>query len=392
MSFLGTLQADLRERQIYPAVVVLGVLAIGIPVAAPIVLGKVSTPPATASLIPHVQPPAGVTPPQRELTDLATVPPPRWIVRKGSEPDPFREKTISSGGKTAASSRSSGAPASAPKSRPKSTTKTTTTTTKTHTTSSGGTAPKSTGTSKTTTTGSKTTSTGSKTTTKPATGGSSQGSSQPAQGTGTSGPASLKPDQAYTVSIDTKDANGVHTLSDVVRLAPLPAAQSPEVIYLGVVQGGKKAAFLFTNAIAVSSKSAAGLTCLPSNSDCQIVELEPRQGLSLYPTSNSALIATFTFELVSIGATTYSSDFAAMQARDAVSTAGQTLLPLSNSTELSSLTFSAKIGALVHHSGGSSGNSTGSTGSTGTTGTTGVTGNSSNSQAVGIAFAVSPPR
>jgi uncharacterized membrane protein YgcG len=209
------------------------------------------------------------------------------------------------------------------------------------------------------------------------------------------GPASLKSDQAYTVDIDTKDAQGVHTLSDVVRLAPLPAAQSPEVIYLGVLKGGKKAAFLFTNTIAVSSKSAAGLTCLPSNSACQIIELSPGDGMSLYPTSNSALIATFSFELVSIGAKSYSSAAAATQARDAVSTAGQTLLPLSNSSELSTLTFSDKLGALVHHaapSGGSGGGSRGSSGPSGATGSTGSTGatgaSGGDSVSVGIAFAV----
>ena len=42
-----------------------------------------------------------------------------------------------------------------------------------------------------------------------------------------------------------------------MRLAPLPAAQSPEVIFLGVLKGGKKAVFLFTNAVKVSSRPAA---------------------------------------------------------------------------------------------------------------------------------------
>jgi hypothetical protein len=162
-----------------------------------------------------------------------------------------------------------------------------------------------------------------------------------------------------------------------------------------VLQGGQKAAFLFTNAIAVSSKDS-GLTCLPSTSDCQIVELSPGQGLSLYPTANTALIATFSFELVSIGATSYSSDSAATAARNAVSTAGQTLLPLSSSTALATLRFESKLGALVHHaapSGGSSNSgSTGSSGSTGATGATGASGASAgtDSQARAIAFAVRP--
>jgi hypothetical protein len=169
------------------------------------------------------------------------------------------------------------------------------------------------------------------------------------------------------VNIDTKDAKGTHALTNVVRLAPLPAAQSPELIYLGVLSGGKKAAFLFTNAVKVSAQAGSSLTCLPSNDDCQIVELSPGQGMSLAPTSNTALIATFTFELMSISAQTFPSAGDALAARDAVSTTGQALLPLSTSTALETLRFDDKVGALVKQSPPTAG-SIGTTGSTGSTG------------------------
>jgi hypothetical protein len=358
VNFFKTLQADLRERQIFPAVVVLAVLAIAIPMAAPTFFGKVTAPAPGASVVPPIHTPTGVASPQQELADLSAIPAPQSVLRHGAEPDPFREAT-SAAGKTAASSGTSTSPSTrAAKTTPAQTTPVTTTPVTT--------TPK---------------------TTKPDTKGSTGStgpSSAPSSGSPVTGPDTLKADQAYTVDIDTKDAQGVHTLSDVVRLAPLPAAQSPEVIYLGVLQGGKKVAFLFTNAIAVSSKGANALTCLPSTSACQILELSPGQGMSLYPTANSALIATFSFELVSIGAKTYSSADDALQARDAVSTAGQTLLPLTNSTELSTLTFSDKLGALVHHSVAPSG-PTGPTGATGSTGSSGPT----ESVSSGVAFAVS---
>jgi cell division septation protein DedD len=342
MSFFKTLLADLRERQILPAVVVLAALAIAIPIGAPKLFGGVSAPAPGSTAVPQVQLPTGVTSPQQELADLSTTPSPQAVLRHGAEPDPFRVAGAS--GKAAVASGSVAK---------KSTTSTSTTTT-------------------TTTTPVTTTP---KPTTKPSTGASGATGSSGATGTPVTGPATLKSDQAYSVDIDTKDATGVHTLSDVVRLAPLPAADSPEVIFLGVLKGGQKAAFLFTNAIAVSSKPGNGLTCLPSTSACQIIELSPGQGLSLYPTANTALISTFSFELVSIGATTYASDGDANQARNAVSTAGQTLLPLSNSSELSTLSFESKIGALVHHTApsGSHGGSTGSTGATGSTGSSGST-------------------
>jgi hypothetical protein len=379
MRFLRAVQTDLRERQIFPAVVVLAVLAVAIPIVASLTLNKVTPPPPMGAAPAPVVTPKGVKSPSQELAALDTTVT-TTTTRHGAEPNPFRENAASTSGSTQAASS-------------KVTTKTvTTTTTPTTKTPTKPAVPKAT----------------SRPTSRPvskpgssSTGATGSSGSAPATGTPVTGPATLKADQAYSVDIDTKDATGVHVLSDVVRLAPLPDAESPEVIFLGALQGGKKAAFLFTNAIAVTSKNT-GLTCLPSSSDCQIVELSPGEGLSLYPTADTALIATFSFELVSIGATSYSSDSAATTARNAVSTAGQTLLPLSSSPELDTFSFDSKLGALVHHSAPSGGSSnTGSTGSSGATGATGATGSSgssgssgstagTDSQAQAVAFAVHP--
>jgi hypothetical protein len=212
------------------------------------------------------------------------------------------------------------------------------------------------------------------------------------------GPAVLDSTQAYTVDIETKDATGLHALTNVVRLAPLPAAQSPEVIYLGVLKGGMKAAFQFVDPVKVTGKLATTLTCLPSTDDCQIVELSPGQAMSLEPSSDPALVATFTFELKSIGAANFSSSAAADSARSAVSSAGQTLLPLLSSTASKTLRFDAKLGALVHQNapgGGSSGSTgasgaSGSTGSSGATGSTAATGSSGSTGTTGDQLAGAP--
>ncbi len=397
MKFLRTLLTDLRERQILPAVVLLAVLAVAIPIGASILLSKVSAPAPVSIIEPRVVLPKGVVAPSKELAALTTVTPVSSITRRGSEPNPFRQAGGSSGSST---------PAVSTPSKAATTTKTKSTTT----TTPAKTTPAKTTPAKTTpakTTPAKTTpATTTPAKTKPATGsttpsGSSGGSGiTPATTTPTTGPASLKSTQAYSVNIDTKDANGLHVLADVVRLAPLPAAESPELIYLGVLQGGKKAAFLFTNSVKVSNQTGSQPTCLPSADDCQLVELSPGQGMKLAPTSNTALITTFTFELMSIGVTDYSSADAAQQARDAVSTAGQTLLPLSNSTELQTLRFDDKIGALVHQNAPSSPptgatGSSGSTAATGSSGSTGASGGSSgNAERFpnGVAFVLSPLR
>jgi len=383
MKFLRTLHIDLRERQILPAVVLLAVLAVAIPIGASILLSKVSAPPPVSITEPRVVLPKGVLPPSKELASLTTVVPTSSITRRGAEPNPFREAT--SAGSTPAGSTPAKANATT---KAKSTTPTTT---------PAKTTPA-------TTTPAKTTPPTGSTTPSGSSGSSGITPAKPVAPT--TGPATLKSTQAYSVNIDTKDANGLHVLTDVVRLAPLPAAESPELIYLGVLQGGKKAVFLFTNSVKVSNQTGSQLTCLPSPDDCQIVELSPGQGMKLAPTANTALITTFTFELMSIGATNYSSASAAKQARDAVSTAGQTLVPLSNSTELQTLRFDDKIGALVHQNAPSTPptGATGSSGSTGSTGPTAATGGSGSTGATGgssgnaerfpnaVAFVLSPVR
>ena len=383
MKFLRTLHIDLRERQILPAVVLLAVLAVAIPIGASILLSKVSAPPPVSITEPRVVLPKGVLPPSKELASLTTVVPTSSITRRGAEPNPFREAT--SAGSTPAGSTPAKANATT---KAKSTTPTTT---------PAKTTPA-------TTTPAKTTPPTGSTTPSGSSGSSGITPAKPVAPT--TGPATLKSTQAYSVNIDTKDANGLHVLTDVVRLAPLPAAESPELIYLGVLQGGKKAVFLFTNSVKVSNQTGSQLTCLPSADDCQIVELSPGQGMKLAPTANTALITTFTFELMSIGATNYSSASAAKQARDAVSTAGQTLVPLSNSTELQTLRFDDKIGALVHQNAPSTPptGATGSSGSTGSTGPTAATGGSGSTGATGgssgnaerfpnaVAFVLSPVR
>jgi hypothetical protein len=406
MKFLQTLNADLRERQILPAVLVLAVLAIAIPIVASLALSKSTTPAQPTVAEQPVSLPKGVAPPTRELVLLTSPTSVKAKTRSGSEPNPFRVASVSGSASaptksstttsSSSGSRSTGA-TTIPSQPPPSTTPTTTTRTTPTRTAPAKTAPKVTPSKPPTT---KPKSTTPKHQTKP-NGGSAAKPTPLATATPTTGPATLKPSQAYTVNIDTKDANGAHALSDVVRLAPLPAAQTPEVIYLGVVSGGKMAAFLFTNAVKVSGASSQDLNCLPSNDDCQIVELSPGQGMRLTPTSNTALISSFTFELMSISAQNFASASSATQARDAVSTAGQTLLPLYDSPALQSLRFDAQLGALVHHSvpSGGAGGSTGSSGATaatGTTGTTGTTGSGGTSNAerpgLRVTFAAAPLR
>jgi hypothetical protein len=389
VKFARELMADLRERQILPAVVVLALLAVAIPIAASKALSKVtvpSVPPVSSGAAPTVR--KGLPTPSRELAVLNPTPTTQHSFA-GKEVNPFREGARPLGSKAPASGKTvattSGSPSSTTTSSPSkttstpphTTTKTQTTTTTTHTAPPTHTStPTHTHTPTHTTTTHTTTTQTTTTTSVTSTRTSSVGT---AEVTPTVGPAVLKSTQAYSVTLDTSDAKGTHVLTDVERLTPLPAAQSPEIIFLGVLKGGGKAVFLFTNTVAVSGGSSIGKACLPSASDCQIVEFAPGQGIRLEPSSNSALIATFTFTVASIGATNYANAATATAARDAVSSSGQALLPQSGSIELPAFHFAPAIGALVFKAP----SATGSTGTSGETGATAPNGSTGSTTAVG---------
>jgi hypothetical protein len=191
------------------------------------------------------------------------------------------------------------------------------------------------------------------------------------------GPATLSATQAYTTKLETSDAHGQHVLTEVVRLAPLPAAESAEVIFLGVLAGGKKAVFLFTAPVHLASGSTTGAACYPSATDCQIVALAPGQGMKLTSTPDSAPAAPFTFTVESIGAAGFANAATASAERKETSSAGATLLPLHDSSALGAFHFDSARGALVFEPQPASGASgaTGATGSSGDAGTAaGVTG------------------
>ncbi len=373
MKLIRSMLTDLRERQILPAVVLLALLAFAVPIGAAIILSKVTTPPPAPVSPSSVKLPAGLVAPADELAVLNGKPP-TSTTRHGSQQNPFGVGSGSGG----SSSGSNNPPPAV---------HTTTTVTVTHTAVATTTQTRTqTATRTTTATHTTTATTGTKTTT---TATKTTGSGAPL-----TGPATLSSSQAYTVALNTKDAQGTHVLSNVVRLAPLPAAQSPEVVFLGVLKGGKKAVFLFANPVKFSGTS--GETCLPSPAACQIIELGPGQGMKLAPASNTALIATFTFAVGSIGAKTYSSASAALGARNATSSSGQTLLPLIGSTELADFHFDSAIGALNFKNGSSGSGSTGANGSSAIVGSGAPSGGQSGSPTSALAprrtFTLAPAR
>jgi hypothetical protein len=92
-------------------------------------------------------------------------------------------------------------------------------------------------------------------------------------GTGTTTPAAPQTDALDTyhvslrVGVTTKPLRSIHELP---RLSPLPSANDPFFVYMGVLRDGKTASFLLS-----SDATATGDgKCLPIHTSCQTVELK----------------------------------------------------------------------------------------------------------------------
>lgn len=348
MSFIRSLITDLRERQVLPAVLLLVVLVIAIPVVGSMIFSK-SSPPGPVSVTPvTVTPPHGVPSPATELATAQTPPVYHWVQFTGAEPNPF---AAPASGSVATSSAKSPTSSSTGSSTKKSST--------TKTSSSGG------STSKPPTSIHPKGSTGS---------GSKTGSTTPTGSTSPKpAPSSLSSDEVYTVNLATSYGSESGTLDNVERLTPLPPNVTAEVVFLGVMKGGKSAAFLLTDAIDAKTQASGKVTCVPSASDCEVIELPVGSVLTFTPDSSSSGISTFTLKVSAIGAQKLASASAAEQARQAAAAAGQALITASTSAALASFFYDDSIGALVYEPQTGIGSS-GSTGTSGSSGASGATG------------------
>jgi hypothetical protein len=176
----------------------------------------------------------------------------------------------------------------------------------------------------------------------------------------------------YTVNVSASYGNQTGTLDDLERLTPLPPNTAAEVVFLGVMKGGKKAVFLLTGSVAVKATVTGSVTCKPSTTDCEIVELPVGAQLTLTPASSGSGVSTFTLKLAAIGETKLASASAAAQARQSAASAGEAILGASTSSALASFFYDAAQGALVYEPQ----NQVGTSGSTGTGGASSPSGSS----------------
>jgi hypothetical protein len=326
MNFLRLLATDLRERHILPAVLLLVVLVIAIPVFAGFALSKSSTPPVIPTAPVSTNPPRGLPAPSSETLLAETPPTQHWTTYKGTERDPFTDPNGAASTATPTSSTPAAAPATTP-ATPSTTTKPSSpSSAKTHTSTT--TTPK-------------------------------------------AAPKSLSADEAYSVNGQATYGGETDSLANIQRLAPLPA-NVPAMVYLGVVKGGKYAAFLLGSDDQIHGTDGVKLKCTPSANPCEVIEMSVGERLKLTLTGTNLSVSNFTFTLTSITALKLASASAAKGARESVSAEGALLASQSTATALANFVYEAKIGALVYRSTPATG-TTGASGSSSATGATGAT-------------------
>jgi hypothetical protein len=84
-------------------------------------------------------------------------------------------------------------------------------------------------------------------------------------------PAKAKPrGPSYTADLRFGQADSMRTLRNVARLTPLPSADSPFFVFLGVKSGGKTLVFMVSS----DAKATGDGKCRPSKSACETIELQ----------------------------------------------------------------------------------------------------------------------
>src|SRR5579884_1659524 len=155
---------------------------------------------------------------------------------------------------------------------------------------------------------------------------------------------SLTSTQSYAVSLAmTTASGGVNTLDPLQRLSLLPSENQPLLVELGVLRGGSRVLFAVQHGTFVSGPG----TCVPGPIDCQILSLGQDQTETVGIQGGSGPLREAMFAVTGIKAVEHGSASAAMEARQAASSAGKRVLNHSSLSALSLFRYEPSLGAVV---------------------------------------------
>jgi hypothetical protein len=317
--FFDSLKADLLDRRVLPILVLLGVALVG--ALAYAALGGGGSPSTPAPVVSPLSP--GVSASSISVTQAAT-----------ATNRPVAETTSGSAHRAAGAPRNPFTPLPGAQASSASSSEASTGT-------SGSTQPSS--------SSSSTASSGAGT----ETGSGSQGGTATPEGK--QSPSKAKKQTVYTVAalfgaVPAGSPSPSPTLTSYEHLRrqqPLPSSLQPLVVFRGVTAGGKSASFTLVGE-AILRGSAA---CLPSASQCQMIDLKPGQVEELEYVPLEGTPVVYQLQVVSIDAIKASAS-AARRIFHAQSKTGLQFLRDSGLSALPGLRYSAEKGVLVfvrHH-------------------------------------------
>jgi hypothetical protein len=153
-------------------------------------------------------------------------------------------------------------------------------------------------------------------------------------------------EDTYSVTLKFGEAGAEKTFNNVARLTPLPSADNPFFVFLGLKSDGKSAVFL-VDADAVPSGDG---TCEPNPDDCEQVVLKAGDTEFFELQSGTAGVVQYQLELKSIKKGQAATKASAARAHTRESKAGREYirdLVADNPTALDGWGFDDKLGLLV---------------------------------------------
>jgi hypothetical protein len=183
-------------------------------------------------------------------------------------------------------------------------------------------------------------SSGSSGATTPSTGGTSPSTTKKKSSSGSS------TEDTYSVTLKFGEAGAEKTYKNVARLTPLPSADNPFFVFLGLKTDRKSAVFL-VDAGAVPSGDG---TCEPSPDSCEQVVLKAGDTEFFELQSGTAGVVQYQLELKDVKTTKAATTASAAQAHARESQAGREYireLVADDPTALTSWNFSSALGLLV---------------------------------------------
>jgi hypothetical protein len=162
------------------------------------------------------------------------------------------------------------------------------------------------------------------------------------------GPALPQPDahESYRVDLRFGQDGDLERRNDVARLSPLPSAEDPFFVFMGVLADGETALFLVSS----DAEATGDGTCKPSPENCERIEMQAGQTEFFDVTTPDGATVQYQLDLVRVSRVRSSSPAVAANARSRESTEGREVLRNAIDTEqvdVDGIAYSRTLGVLV---------------------------------------------